>query len=296
MNWHTRMQALFASVAAPSSRRQASAPRAPIHARWHTQWERLAHWAEAHRRGLRRVAVGTMFLLTIALSGFVWAWNATPSVSGLGTFVRTQDARHGGTYTPLARISPWVGRALVSIEDEHFYQHHGIDTIGLLRAMWDDLRARRIVEGGSTLTEQLAKNAYLGGYDHTLPLKLEDMVLALKIEHQYSKGQILEFYLNLVYFGHGAFGVARASNIYFGVSPAHVDIAQAALLAGLVRAPSYYDPWCHPNAARMRQAVVLNQMLVDGYISPTQERAAAQEQQPFWTPGVPAPAGPACVG
>ena len=236
-------------------------------------------------RRLKWFGIAALSLLLVGVLVLVWAWNATPSVSGLSDWVRAQDAAHHAPYTPLAQISSLEQEALIAIEDERFYQHHGIDIIGLLRAAWDDLRAGRAVEGGSTLTAQLAKNAYLHGYDHTLPLKLEDLLLAVKIEQRYRKGQILELYFNLVYFGEDAYGIGVAASRYFGVSPARLDLAQAALLAGLVRAPGAYDPWCHPSAARGRQQTVLARMVADGYISAAQARAAGREVFAFWLPG-----------
>ncbi len=224
-------------------------------------------------------------LAMIAVAALSVAWQITPSVDGLGTWVRTQDAARHAPYTPISQISPWVPRALIAIEDERFYQHHGIDTIGLIRAAWDDLRAGRIVEGGSTLTAQLAKNAYLQGNDRTIPRKLEDLLLAVKIESQYTKSQILEYYLNLVYFGQGAYGIGAAAMRYFGVHTSQLDLAQAALVAGLVQAPGYYDPWCHPAAAQARQHDVLEHMVAQGMITPAQARAARQEQFAFWVPG-----------
>jgi penicillin-binding protein 1A len=188
-----------------------------------------------------------------------------------------------------------MARALVAGEDERFYQHHGIDVPGLLRAAWDNLRAWNLAEGGSTLTAQLAKNAYLRGYDHSIPLKLEDLLLAVKVEDRYSKDQILEMYLNLVYYGEGAYGIGEASQRYFGIAPPRLDLAQAALLAGLVQAPGRYDPWCHPVLARARQHEMLDRMQDDGYITAAQARAAALEAFSFWSPGATRPGDTYCA-
>ena len=231
----------------------------------------------------------------LAMGALTWAWQATPSVDGLATWVRAQDVAHHTTYTPMAQISPWMGKALVAIEDQRFYQHHGIDTIGLIRAAWDDLRAGQIIEGGSTLTAQLAKNAYLQDYDRTLTRKLEDLLLAVKIEQKYSKRQILELYLNLVYFGEGAYGVGAAAQRYFGVRANQLDLAQSALLAGLAQAPGYFDPWCHPEEAQDRQQVVLDHMVAQGMISPAQAQAAKREQFAFWRPGAQRPHDAYCA-
>ncbi len=255
--------------------------------------------AQTRRARLRRLAQRALIaLLVVAIlmtGGLTWAWYATPSVVGLPAWVRAQDAAHHAPYTPIGQISPLVGKALVAIEDERFYQHHGIDTIGLMRAAWDDLRAGRIVEGGSTLTAQLAKNAYLNDYDRTLPLKAEDLLLAVKIERIYSKPQILEYYLNLVYFGEGAYGIGAAAERYFGERASQLDLAQAALLAGLVQAPGYYDPWCHPRAAQDRQWTVLAHMLEQGMITQAQDQAAQHEQFAFWAPGASRPHDAYCA-
>jgi membrane peptidoglycan carboxypeptidase len=238
--------------------------------------------------------VALLLVGVVAALGGV-AWMRSPSTADLHAWVIGQDARHHAPYTPLAQVSPWVPKALIAIEDERFYQHHGVDTLGLLRAAWDDARAGRIIEGGSTLTAQLAKNAYLADDDHTVPRKLLDLVLAVKIEHRYSKPQILEMYLNLVYFGQGAYGIGAAAQRYFGVPSSQLSIAQAALLAGLVRAPGYYDPWCHPRVARARQQEVLARMLADGDISPAMKVAAQQTVFAFWRPGVPLPPDAYCA-
>ncbi|HUY76516.1 MAG TPA: transglycosylase domain-containing protein [Ktedonobacterales bacterium] len=247
------------------------------------------------RRLARRALIVLLVVVILGASGLTWAWQATPSVVGLPAWVRGQDAARHAPYTPLAQVSPLVSKALVAIEDERFYQHHGIDTIGLLRAAWDDLRAGHIVEGGSTLTAQLAKNAYLHGYDRSLTLKAEDLLLAVKIERRYSKQQILEYYLNLVYFGEGAYGIGAAAQRYFGERASQLDLAQAALLAGLVQAPGYYDPWCHPEAAQDRQRVVLAHMLAQGMITLAQDQAAQHENFAFWAPGASRPHDAFCA-
>ncbi len=224
-------------------------------------------------------------LLLVLAPGFIWAWHATPSVDGLDSIVRQRVAQHHTAYTPLSAVARVMQRALVASEDQRFYMHHGIDLLGLGRATLDDLRAGQFVEGGSTLTAQLAKNAYLNGHDHTIPLKLEDLMLALKVEHSYNKDAILAMYLNLTYYGEGAYGIGAAAVRYFGVSPAHLDLAQAAMLASLVQAPGAYDPWCHPQQAHMRQEAVLDRMVAAGYITPTQASAAAAERSVFAGPG-----------
>lgn len=286
-----------ASEEAPAEQSPADAPTAPAPAPRRTRHPHDIH--AAGRLGFSRRRVGRALrvagaLLAIGVVLLTWAWRATPSTADLSVRLKREIAARHEPYTALAAISPQMQHALIAIEDERFYLHHGIDTIGLLRAAWDDLRAGRIVEGGSTLTAQLAKNAYLHGYDHTVPLKLEDLMLAFKVERHLSKAQILELYLNYVYFGSGAYGIAEASRQFFGITPARLDPAQAALLAGLVQAPGAYDPWCHPRAAHVRQQEVLARMLADGYLSRTQYHQAVAEALPFWQPGALHPAAAAC--
>lgn len=258
---------------------------------------RLSHLLRvATRRPLVRVLMGCVLALVLLTGGtFAWLWRTTPSPVNLESWIVRQDAAHHTPYITLNRISPWMGRALVSIEDERFYQHHGIDTIGLVRAAWDDLRAGQFVEGGSTLTAQLAKNAYLDGNDHTLARKVQDLVLALKVERVYSKDEILEMYLNLVYYGEGAYGIQAAAERYFGVTPARLDIAQSALLAGLVQAPGWFDPWCHPADARARQETVLAHMVAEHDITQTQANAALAEPLAPLLPGSARPSDIYCA-
>ncbi len=250
------------------------------------------------RRTWRRVLqVALLIVLVVAalLGGcLAWGWATTPSVDNLSALVHAQAQAHQAPYTPLARVSPLIQKALIVTEDESFYSNIGIDPVGLLRSAWDDLRAGQLVEGGSTITEQLAKVAYLNSNDHSLGLKLQDMALALKIEARYSKAQILEFYLNLVYFGQYAYGIGAATSRYFGLTPAQVDLAQAALLAGLIQAPSQYNPFCHPAAARSRQQQVLDRLLAERDITASQAAAAKAEVLPFWAPDFQPETGAPC--
>src|SRR5579859_7893435 len=233
------------------------------------------------KRCLHILLFASLALVLLFGGLLAWGWAATPSVSDLAARVHAIDRAYQAPYTPLAGISPLIQRALIVTEDEHFYSHHGIDLLGVLRASWDDLRAGQLLEGGSTLTEQLAKQVYLGGDDHTFGLKLQDMLLALKVEQHYSKAQILEMYLNVVYFGEGAYGIGAATARYFNRTPAQVDLAQATLLVGLVQSPGAYDPVCHPTAAQARQQEVLSRLVVSQDISAAEAARARQEPLTF---------------
>lgn len=159
--------------------------------------------------------------------------------------------------------------SLVATEDRRFYQHFGIDPVGLLRATWVNIRSRGLHEGGSTLTQQLAKNVFLTN-ERSVERKVKEALLALKLEHQLTKEEILEIYLNNIYFGEGAYGVGAASQIYFGVKPSELRTDQAALLAGLPQAPSRYNPYDNPELAVKRRNEVLWNLVEVGKITKTQ--------------------------
>ena len=149
--------------------------------------------------------------------------------------------------------------AVLSIEDHRFYEHHGIDMKGIIRAAFENLFAGGIVQGGSTITQQLAKNTILTP-EKTYERKIKEVVIASQIEQQYSKDEILEMYLNQIYFGHGAWGIQNASRVYFGKNVEDVTVAEAAMLAGLIHSPSALDPYKNFESAKKRQGVVLAQM------------------------------------
>ncbi|HWM45753.1 MAG TPA: PBP1A family penicillin-binding protein [Xanthobacteraceae bacterium] len=165
----------------------------------------------------------------------------------------------GGAAVPLAELPPHVPKAFLAIEDRRFYNHYGVDPIGLARAVFANLMRRGVAQGGSTITQQLAKNLFLT-QERTLSRKLQEVVLALWIEHKFSKDQILELYLNRVYFGAGAYGVEGASQRYFGKSARRITLAEAAMLAGIVKSPSRLAPTHNFAGAEKRAQVVLSAM------------------------------------
>jgi len=164
-------------------------------------------------------------------------------------------------------------KAVMAIEDRRFYSHPGIDARGLARAMWVNLRSGKFVQGGSTITQQLAKNLFLTP-ERTLKRKVQEVLLALWLERTYSKDEILTLYLNRVYLGSGVYGVDAAAKKYFGKSARNVTLLEAATLAGLLKAPSHYNPSSDPEAAKQRAAVVLKSMVDAGFISSNQNVAA----------------------
>ena len=199
----------------------------------------------------------------------------------------TQIASRGTSadYMPLDFIAPHLVQAVISTEDRRFYDHWGVDPWGLLRAVWINVRAGRFAQGGSTLTQQLAKNLFLSG-ERKLGRKVEELTFALWLELRLTKRDILELYLNRVYFGGGSYGIEAASQRYFGKSVRDVSVAEAAVLAGLLKAPSKYSPASNPQAALARSHVVLSNMVTTGALSEDDASAAASNAPVFATPPV----------
>lgn len=181
---------------------------------------------------------------------------------------------------PFAEMPRHLRDAVVAMEDDRFYQHFGIDPIGLARAMYRNIRARRVVEGGSTITQQLAKNLFLTP-ERTLRRKFLEAVLTEKLEIRYSKDEILKMYLNTIYLGEGAYGVEVASQTYFGKHARDLDLAESALLAGLIRSPETYSPFKNREGAEARQAIVLDRMVELGYIAWEEAKRAKAEKIEF---------------
>jgi len=191
-----------------------------------------------------------------------------------GRLVTELHGPENRTAVPLARISRWLRTAVVDTEDARFYDHGGVDWRAVARATAHDLRRGRVVEGGSTITQQYVKNLY-GTRDRTLRRKLREAMLAYALERQHNKDEILAAYLNTVYFGEGAYGAEAAAQAYFSTSAARLTLAQAALLAGLLRSPATLDPFARPGAAAARRGEVLRRMARRGHLTRAQAAGAA---------------------
>ncbi len=192
----------------------------------------------------------------------------------------------GGEAVRLSEMSAYIPKAVIAIEDRRFYSHFGIDPIGLGRAVVTNLMHGRFSQGGSTLTQQLAKNLFLKP-DRTLERKVQEVLLSLWLEHKHTKDEILAMYLNRVYFGSGAYGVEAASRRYFGKSARDVSLSEAALLAGLLKAPSRLSPARDPKAAEERSQLVLAAMQDEGLVSSREVAhamsAPAARVPSYWT-------------
>ena len=176
----------------------------------------------------------------------------------------------------LSDLPAYLPAAVVSVEDRRFWHHPGVDPIGMLRAVWVNLSSGHVVQGGSTITQQVAKNLFLTNA-RTFHRKVQELLLTLWLEHSFTKREILEIWLNRVYLGSGAWGVDAAARMYFGVSARHVTLWQAALLAGLPRAPSRFNPRTDPAAAAARTREVLAAMADNGAITSAQAQQAAAQ-------------------
>jgi penicillin-binding protein 1A len=251
----------------------------------------------AKRRWLRYllIAIGVITLLVAAGGGVAALWAFTvlprslPNVAALESFQPMQGTKvyddndelitefhvERRIFVPLAHIPRALRDAVLATEDHRFYQHWGIDPIGIGRAVWQNYRRGRVVEGGSTITQQLTKVLFLTP-DKSLERKLKEAVLALELERRYSKDRILEMYLNQIYFGHGAYGVEAAARTYFGKSVSELNVREAALIAGLPRAPSAYSPFDHADAAKRRREVVLRRLVEYGALKEDEGKRLAR--------------------
>src|SRR6266508_2281094 len=231
----------------------------------------------------RLVYWGAVFSLwaIIAVAG-VFAWIAahlpaiqslevpkrppTVNIVGIDGRVLATRGEMAGTNVALKELPNYLPKAFVAIEDRRFYSHYGVDPIGISRAVVANILHRGLSQGGSTITQQLAKNLFLT-QERTLERKAQELVLALWLERKFSKGEILELYLNRIYFGAGAWGVEAAAQRYFGKSARQVTLAEAALLAGLVKSPSRLAPTRNPDGAERRAQIVLVAMADAGFIT-----------------------------
>jgi penicillin-binding protein 1A len=233
-------------------------------------------------------------LLWMLIGGFYYLWALTFDLSKIGQMSQRSLIydRTGAIYSlaggenrqvvPFDQVSNYFVNALISREDARFYQHHGVDPIGIIRAAVRNLFLGGIHQGGSTITQQLARNSFtLGG--HTLHRKLLEAAMAFRIETELSKEKILELYMNRIYFGPGLYGVESASQAYFHCPASQMNLSQGALLAGLIRSPNRLSPFNNPHKAIQQRNIVLNRMEELTLITPREHQQALQEKMPHTT-------------
>ncbi|HVU77193.1 MAG TPA: transglycosylase domain-containing protein [Gaiellaceae bacterium] len=215
-----------------------------------------------------------------------------PFAIGQNSFVYADDGSLLGSIpaernrepVSLSRMTPWLPKATVAIEDKRFYEHGGVDYVGIARAAWKDITAGQALQGGSTITQQLVRTLYTGR-EKTFERKLKEACLAIKLARKVPKNRILDEYLNTVYYGNHAYGVEAASQTYFSKHASQLTLAQAALLAGLPQAPSGYDPFRDPQAAIARRDEVLKALLAQSDITLAQYDAAVRQRDLRLKPG-----------
>ncbi len=244
--------------------------------------------------GLWRIFLGFVIVMLVMLTGIGCGFltasmntrpnlaeDLTPSASSQiydvnGNEIANIHATENRMPVKIAQIPKDLQNAFIAVEDARFYEHSGIDPRGILRALWANISGGGVSEGGSTITQQLAKNAYLT-QERTLKRKIQEMFLALQLEREYSKQEILEFYLNQIYFGQGAYGVEAAAKTYFGKDVSALSLNECAMLAGIPKSPNYYSPFNNLEAARARRATVLEQMAKYHYISDSEASRLKRE-------------------
>ena len=242
----------------------------------------------------RRVLFLLAFLVATAGAGVLFVLfqaplPPAPSLASLQQTTFLTDANgqrlatfHGAenrTVVTLDKVPPIVRQAVVAVEDRNFYEHSGVDPIGITRALITDLRHRDVKQGGSTITQQYVKNTYVGR-ERSAWRKIREAVISVKLERQLTKDEILERYLNTIYFGRGAYGVQAAAQAYFGRDVTELGLPEAAFLAGIIRSPERADPAVDPELAEQRRRLTLRSMERDGYITAAQRREI--EATPLW--------------
>ncbi|HET8760677.1 MAG TPA: PBP1A family penicillin-binding protein, partial [Nitrospiria bacterium] len=250
-------------------------------------WRRLAPWL---------MAAGVLAAVS-AVAGGAAVWALSRNLPDIGTLrsyqpslvtrVYADDNRQIGQFfvekrvlTPLARIPKSLINAVIAVEDSRFYQHEGLDVLRIVKALVVDVVSMQMREGASTITQQLARSLFLTP-EKSLKRKAKEMLLALKIERMLSKDEILEMYLNQIYFGHGSYGVQAAARTYFAKDVGDLTLAEMAFVAGLPKAPTNYSPYFNPERAKQRQGVVLKRMLDEGFLTDAEFRSAYRQDLYF---------------
>lgn len=224
-----------------------------------------------------RLVLGLLFPVELVKElPSVKAYEASKVYAADGSLIATFSLSPKSRYVRLKEMPPSLKNAVVAIEDERFYHHRGVDLRAAARALVANLRGQKIVEGGSTITQQYVKNHFLSP-ERTFSRKLREIILAYRLEQKYSKDQILEDYLNTIYFGGNYYGVEAAAQGYFGKPATRLDLTESALLAGIIRSPSNYYPYSHKVQAKKRRNTVLGKMAGAGYISKNEAETASRE-------------------
>ncbi|NWF97864.1 MAG: PBP1A family penicillin-binding protein [Nitrospirae bacterium] len=240
------------------------------------------------------IFLAVLSLITGFLGGFLyWTLSDLPNIKLLEEYTPFESSKvyssdgkllaefylERRTFIPHYQIPDILKKAFISVEDIRFYNHPGVDLIGILRALWHDIKAGGVVEGGSTITQQLARMLFLAP-DKSIKRKIKEAAISIKIEKQYTKEEIIGMYLNQAYFGTRAYGIEAAAQTYFGKSVHELNLAEVALLAALPKAPSYYSPFKNREKALERRTFVLKQMLENNFITQQEYNEAVKVPLP----------------
>jgi membrane peptidoglycan carboxypeptidase len=273
-------------------------PRARIHAAWSPIGQKMRRTAAL--RGLGAL-IAVLLVIGVAADAYAQSFfDSLPSIQGLdsaafagdtiiydstGKTVLADVGNHGDhrLAVKLKDVAPTVIQATVAIEDRGFYTNPGFDLAGIIRAAFDNLRAGRVVGGGSTITQQLARQQFLNP-DQTYSRKIKELALAYELSQTYSKDQIMELYLNKSFYGSQSYGIEAAAEGYFHIPASKLDLAQAAMLAGLPQAPTEYNPVINPDSAKLRQTEVLRAMVRSNFISQEDMDNAVAEKLAYQAP------------
>jgi penicillin-binding protein 2A len=247
----------------------------------------IQNWKKWH---LTQVIVLAMLTILLCFFGVLHAYSRKADISKLNNElsqatvfydmngkIASKVSANKNEGVPIKQVPDSMKNAVVAIEDHRFYQHNGIDFVGMSRALFRDLKQGELAQGGSTITQQLAKNTLLNS-QKTFKRKFDEVFLAMAIERKYSKQQILQMYLNQIYFGDGAWGLKQAASKYFAKDVKDLSISESAMLAGLIRAPSALNPYEHIDKALVRRNLVLSRMKEDGYITKKEYEKARTEK------------------
>ncbi|HEV3406270.1 MAG TPA: transglycosylase domain-containing protein, partial [Candidatus Dormibacteraeota bacterium] len=271
-------------------------PRARIHAAWSPIGQKMRRTAVL--RGLAGV-IAIVFVLGLAADAYAQSFfDSLPSIQGLDSAafagdtlitdntgkIVLADVGNQGDHrlaVKLKDVNPVAVQATVAIEDRGFYSNPGFDFAGIVRAAFDNLRAGHIVGGGSTITQQLAKQQFLTP-EQTVDRKVKELALAYELSQTYSKDQIMELYLNKSFYGSQSYGIEAASESYFRIPASKLDLAQAAMLAGLPQAPTEWNPVLNPDSAKLRQNEVLQAMVRSNFITQEDMDKASTEKLTYY--------------
>lgn len=227
---------------------------------------------------IKRILIIILLIIIFIVAGFVYKGHELykQALEKISISDKVAEIKSDENYTKLEDMSEFYKDAVIAVEDRRFYEHGAIDPIALARAIYSNIKAKELREGGSTITQQVAKNLYFISEETVVRRKIAEMFMAIELENKYSKEDILELYINTIYFGEGYYGIKQASNGYLNKEPKDMNLAEATMMAGVPNAPSVYAPTINTELCKQRQNKVISSMVEYEYIS--QEQADSIDQ------------------